>query len=67
MLIGRGRDEEALKVLSSLRNLPEDDILLRAEFLEIKAETLFEKRAASQRLPRLYQENSSVWRRELAR
>ncbi|KFZ03564.1 hypothetical protein V502_10838 [Pseudogymnoascus sp. VKM F-4520 (FW-2644)] len=66
MLVGKGRDDEALEVLSSLRGLPKDDILLRAEFLEIKAETLFEQRSSAERSPHLYEGGGSVWRREMA-
>ncbi|OBT88479.1 hypothetical protein VE02_03500 [Pseudogymnoascus sp. 03VT05] len=66
MLVGKGRDDEALEVLSSLRGLPKDDILLRAEFLEIKAETLFEQRSSAERSPHLYEFGGSVWRREVA-
>ena len=65
MLVNRGRDDEALKVLTRLRNLPQDDILLRYEFLEMKAEVLFEQRLFAARFPHLG-EGNSVWRREFA-
>jgi hypothetical protein len=39
-LTHHGRDAEALQVLASLRNLPEDHELVQLEYLEIKAESL---------------------------
>lgn len=43
-LIHHGREEEARKVLTSLRGLPPGHELVELEFLEIKAQSLFEKR-----------------------
>ena len=65
MLINKGRDEEALKVLSSLRKLPPDNELVQIEYLEIKSEVLFEKRIFTERFPELAA-TGSVWRREYA-
>ncbi|KAJ5106608.1 hypothetical protein N7456_003283 [Penicillium angulare] len=65
MLINKGREEEALKTLASLRNLPEDSIILRCEFLEIKSEVLFQQRSFARRFPHLAESGHSVWRREL--
>lgn len=67
LLIKRGKDEQALKILSDLRRLPVDDQLIRVEYLEIKSEVLFEKRAFDKRFPHLStQASGSVWRREFA-
>jgi MFS family permease len=66
MLITKGREEEAFKTLASLRGLPEDDVVLRCEYLEIKSEVLFEQRVFAQRFPHLAESGRSVWRRELA-
>ena len=40
-------------MLSSLRGLPEDDELVQLEFLEIKAQSLFEKRTVAELFPNL--------------
>ncbi|KAJ6090454.1 hypothetical protein N7486_009269, partial [Penicillium sp. IBT 16267x] len=66
MLINKGREEEALKTLASLRGLAEDDIVLRCEFLEIKSEVLFEQRVFAKKFPHLAEPGHSVWRREFA-
>lgn len=39
-LVEKNRDEEAKKTLSYLRRLPEEDVDVQVEFLEIKAEVL---------------------------
>jgi hypothetical protein len=52
-LIHHGRDAEALQVLASLRNLPENHELVQLEFLEIKAQSLFEKRTVAEHFPAL--------------
>ncbi|KAH8700464.1 putative MFS quinate transporter [Talaromyces proteolyticus] len=44
-LVKVGREEEALQTLAWVRKLPAEDDLVQMEFLEIKAEALFEKRA----------------------
>ncbi|KAG9127799.1 hypothetical protein FRC07_008991, partial [Ceratobasidium sp. 392] len=41
-LVAQGRDAEAIKVLSMTRGLPEESELIQIEYLEIKAEVLFE-------------------------
>ncbi|KAL1619952.1 hypothetical protein SLS56_009871 [Neofusicoccum ribis] len=64
LLAARGRENEAIKTISYLRNLPEDDFLVRAEFLEIKADVEFEKRTFDKEFPTF--SARSVWRRELA-
>lgn len=53
LLVKHGRDEEALQSLSRLRRLPLDEPLIRIEYLEIKAESEFEKRVFEKRFPQL--------------
>ncbi|KAL2024903.1 hypothetical protein VTK56DRAFT_3602 [Thermocarpiscus australiensis] len=57
-LINHGREEEARKVLSSLRNLPPDHELVEIEFLEIKAQSLFEKRTIAELFPNLREQTA---------
>ncbi|KAL9608198.1 MAG: hypothetical protein Q9167_006958 [Letrouitia subvulpina] len=52
-LIHHGREAEARRVLSSLRNLPLDHELIELEFLEIKAQSVFEKRSTAEKWPHL--------------
>ncbi|PVH72479.1 quinate permease [Cadophora sp. DSE1049] len=69
LLMNKGREEEALATLSSLRMLPPDHELVQAEYLEIKSEVLFEKRMFEKRFPHLAAtstSSASVWRREIA-
>lgn len=56
-LVNQGRDEEALAVLSSMRNLPPDNELVQIEYLEIKAQHLFEKETSEIKFPQ-YQDDS---------
>lgn len=66
-LVNQGRDDEALKTLSRLRQLPEDSLLVRVEFLEIKAESLFEEQAFDKKFPKLAAKaGNNRFRRELA-
>jgi hypothetical protein len=53
------REEEALDVLSSLRGLPRDHPLIELEFLEIKMQSLFEKRTEKIKFPHL--ERTDTW------
>ncbi|KAL5365376.1 sugar transporter [Aspergillus floccosus] len=57
-LIHHDRENEAKKVLMSLRGLPEDDPILQLEFLEIKAQSLFEKRTEQEKFPHLHRTNT---------
>jgi MFS family permease len=59
LLMNKGLEEEALRTLSRLRSLPQDDPLVQVEFLEIKAETLFEQAAFEERFPRLAAKSGS--------
>ena len=52
-LVHHGREAEARRVLSSLRNLPQEHKLIELEFLEIKAQSMFEKRNIAKKWPHL--------------
>lgn len=66
-LVKKGRDEEAIKTLAWLRKLAPSDPGVRTEYLEIKAECLFEERSFEQSFPSLgKKEQHSIWAREVA-
>jgi sugar porter (SP) family MFS transporter len=50
-LVNQGRDEEAVAVLGKARRLPPDSDLVQIEFLEIKAQYLFEKELNALKFP----------------
>lgn len=50
-LVNQGREEEALEVLARTRSLPPDSELVSIEFLEIKAQYLFEKETLEIKYP----------------
>ncbi|MDI1489965.1 MAG: hypothetical protein OHK93_001164 [Ramalina farinacea] len=52
-LVHHGRESEARHVLASLRGLDEDHELIELEFLEIKAQSTFEKRSTAAKWPHL--------------
>lgn len=52
-LVHHGRESEARRVLSNLRDLSEEHELIEIEFLEIKAQSLFEKRSLAEHWPHL--------------
>ncbi|KAL8957243.1 MAG: hypothetical protein Q9193_005434 [Seirophora villosa] len=52
-LVHHGREAEARKVLSSLRDLDQEHPLIELEFLEIKAQSVFEKRSTAEKWPQL--------------
>ncbi|KAJ7650213.1 general substrate transporter [Roridomyces roridus] len=56
-LVNQGRDEEAITVLSNARGASKESDLVQIEFLEIKAQYLFEKETSQQRFPQ-YQDGS---------
>ncbi|KAJ6513211.1 general substrate transporter [Mycena sanguinolenta] len=56
-LVNQGRNDEALAVLSHARGMPEDSDLVQIEFLEIKAQYLFEKETSEKRFPK-YQDGT---------
>ncbi|TDZ34286.1 Quinate permease [Colletotrichum spinosum] len=57
-LIHHGREEEARQTLAHLRDLPENHELIELEFLEIKAQSLFEKRSVAEHFPHLQQQTA---------
>jgi hypothetical protein len=48
-----GRSADARKTLAQLRNLPQDHELVELEYLEIKAQSMFEKRTVAEQFPHL--------------
>ena len=58
-LTHHGREAEARKVLSKLRNLPPDHDLLELECLEIKAQSVFDKRSIAESWP--YLSEPTAW------
>jgi MFS family permease len=66
-LVQVGRDEEAKSTLAWMRKLPLDDMQVQIEYLEIKAESLFEKRAFAAAYPALAErEKKSVFMHQIA-
>lgn len=57
-LVHHGREEEARVNLASLRNLPTDHELIELEFLEIKAQSMFEKRSLAESFPHLQEQTA---------
>ena len=66
LLMNKGREEEAITTLAMLRGLPADHQLVQVEFLEIKSEVEFERRAFAKRFPALGGNQKSIFRREIA-
>lgn len=56
-LMNTGREEECLEVLAWLRNKSTDDMVVRIEFLEVKAMHMFEKETSATKYPQ-YQDGS---------
>jgi hypothetical protein len=56
-LMDQGREEESLHVIANLRRLPATDPLVEMEFLELKAQKLFETRLSQADHPQ-YQDGS---------
>ncbi|KAK6464083.1 putative sugar transporter, high affinity [Scheffersomyces coipomensis] len=52
-LINQGREEESLDVVAHLRGLDKNDQLIQMEFLEMKAQRLFEKELLETKFPHL--------------
>jgi len=52
------REEEALEVLASLRGLPKEHELINLEFLEIKSQSVFEKRTEAEKFPHLQRKDT---------
>jgi hypothetical protein len=57
-LMHHDREEEARNNLASLRNLPVDHELIELEFLEIKAQSMFEKRSVAEAFPHLREQTA---------
>ncbi|CRK24110.1 hypothetical protein BN1708_003801 [Verticillium longisporum] len=57
-LIHHDREDEARDVLANLRDLPHDHELIQLEFLEIKAQSLFEKRSIAEHFPHLQEQTA---------
>ena len=57
-LLHHGREEEARRILAHLRDLPTDHELIQLEFLEIKAQSLFEKRSIAEKFPHLQEQTA---------
>jgi len=57
-LTHHNRESEARKVLAMLRGLPQDHELVELEFLEIKAQSLFEKRTVAEHFPQLREQTA---------
>lgn len=58
-LIHHGREEEARRTLATLRSMPIDHELIELEYLEIKAQSMFEKRTVEHNFPHLRE--PTVW------
>lgn len=65
-LVKQGRDDEARNTLAWLRKLPVDDDEVDAEYLEIKAEALFEQKAFARDFPGLAEQGQSRLKHQLA-
>ena len=57
-LIHHGREEEAKEILCRLRGLKPTDELINIEFLEIKAQSEFEKRSIAEKFPHLREQTA---------
>lgn len=57
-LMDQGRDEECLDVLANLRRAPRDSPLVQMEYLEVKAQKLFETRLSQRDFPQ-FQDGSA--------
>lgn len=57
-LIHHNREDEARRVLANLRSLSTDHELVELEFLEIKAQSLFEKRTVAEHFPSLREQTA---------
>ena len=52
-LIHHGHEEDARRTLAMLRSIPIESELIEMEFLEIKAQSMFEKRTNAENFPHL--------------
>jgi hypothetical protein len=58
-LVHHNREADGRRILAGLRGLPEDHELVELEFLEIKAQSLFEKRTVAEKFPHLQEQTAS--------
>ena len=58
-LVHHQREEDGRQTLAKLRGLPVESELIELEFLEIKAQSIFEKRTVEQNFPNLA--TQSAW------
>ncbi|KAJ4188424.1 hypothetical protein NW755_006585 [Fusarium falciforme] len=65
-LVKVGRDEEARSTLAWMRKLPEDHDDIRVEFLEIKAEAVFEQKVFARDFPHLAEKGKSRFMQQVA-
>ncbi|KAL6910915.1 general substrate transporter [Trichoderma evansii] len=65
-LVKVGRDEEAKKTMAWMRKLPEDHELVQIEFLEVKAESVFERRVFARDFPKLAAKEKSAFIEQFA-
>ncbi|CEJ79794.1 Putative Quinate permease [[Torrubiella] hemipterigena] len=66
-LVKVGRDEEAKTTLAWMRKLPVDDQLIQAEYLEIKAESVFENKVFAREFPKMAEQGQkSSFREQIA-
>lgn len=52
-LVHHNREDDARRVLASLRGLPQDHELIELEYAEIRAQSLFEKKSLAENFPHL--------------
>jgi MFS family permease len=65
-LVKAGRDEEAKSTLAWMRKLPLDDQLIKDEYLEIKAEAIFEQKVFARDFPHLAERNKNKFMQQVA-
>ncbi|KAG4412060.1 hypothetical protein IFR04_014800 [Cadophora malorum] len=64
-LASKGREDEALIVLGKLRELPTSDVRVRGEWMDILAESAFQKQVLEERHPQLVNNRTKVNRLKL--
>lgn len=65
-LVKVGRDEEAKSTLAWMRKLPIDDDAVQVEYLEIKAEAVFEQKAFARDFPNYAEKDTNVFKQQFA-
>jgi hypothetical protein len=65
--VKQGRDQEAQQTLAWMRKVPVEHELVQVEYLEIKAEAVFEERAFAKASPKLAdREKKSIFMNQIA-